>query len=216
MFAGSFKGCHRQSRPLGKCGVIGEVAAAVGGCAAMGVENHVEPECLWRLRNSQPRTVRRRFDISGAVDQFDGVGDLYRGNGRAGERRGIDRTRNQRSRDEWPRRIVDQNDVRLLTGQRFQSGAHRGLPGRAAICRGRVAQRTDGRVEHHHIIGIQNRLYGKYLWMTAKRLHGPVNHRLSADRTVLLRASRTGTKPASGCDEDGCSPLCFRHWLNNW
>ncbi len=48
----AFKGCHRQSRPLGKRGVIGEVAAATGGRAAMGVENHIEPERLRGLRNS--------------------------------------------------------------------------------------------------------------------------------------------------------------------
>jgi len=56
-------------------------------------------------------------------------------------------------------------------------------------------------------VGIENRLYRKYLWMAAERFHRPENNRLPADRAILLRSPRAGTKPASGCDKDGCSPL---------
>ena len=77
---------------------------------------------------------------------------------------------------------------------------------------GCVAQGADGIVEHGGVIGIQNRLHGKDLRMAAERLHRPENHGLPADRTILLRASRTGAKPAPGCDKDGCSALRSGHW----
>jgi hypothetical protein len=47
--------------------------------------------------------------------------------------------------------------------------------------------------------------------MPAKRLHGAKNHGLSADLAILLRPAGTGAKPASGCDEDGCSTLRSGH-----
>ena len=61
----AFKGRHRQSRPFGQRGVVGEIAAAIARRAAMGIENHVEAECLRRLRDAQPRALGRRFDIAG-------------------------------------------------------------------------------------------------------------------------------------------------------
>ena len=79
---------------------------------------------------------------------------MIAGNRRAGEGRRIDRTRNQRGRDEWPRRVVDQHDVRPLMGKRFQPGTHRGLTGGSAIGGRRMAQRTDRGVKHCHVIGI--------------------------------------------------------------
>ncbi len=101
----------------------------------MGVENHIEPERLRRLRDTQPRALRRRFDVSVLRDQFAGIGNRDRGNGRAGAAGGFDRARNQRRRDEWPGGVVDQNDIRLLAGERFKSGMHRGLARCAASCR---------------------------------------------------------------------------------
>ncbi len=135
----AFKCRHRQSRPFRKRRVVGEIAAPVARRAAMGVENHIEPERLRRLRDTQPRALRRRFDVSAAVDQFDGIGDRYRGNGRAGAAGGFDRARNQRRRDEWPCGVVDQNDIRRLAGERFKSGVYRGLARCPAGCRRLVA-----------------------------------------------------------------------------
>ena len=71
----AFKCRHRQSRPFRERGVIGEIAAALARGAAMGIENHVEPERLRRLRDAQPRALRRCFDVSVVVDQLDGIGD---------------------------------------------------------------------------------------------------------------------------------------------
>ena len=61
----AFKGRHRQSRPFGKRRVIGEVAAAIARRAAMGFENDIEAERLRGLRDSQPRALRRCFDVAG-------------------------------------------------------------------------------------------------------------------------------------------------------
>jgi hypothetical protein len=117
----------------------------------------------------------------------------------------------QRRRDERPRGVVNENDVGLLARQRFESGAHRILARGPAIGRRRVPQFADGVIEHRGVVGVQDRLHRENLWMTAKWLHRAEDHRLPADRTVLFRPTRTGAKPASGCDKDGCSPFRFRH-----
>ena len=58
---------HRQSRPFGQRGVVGEIAAALARSAAMSVENHVETERLRRLCDPQaaraPASLRR-FPLS--------------------------------------------------------------------------------------------------------------------------------------------------------
>ena len=70
----AFKGRHRQSRPFRQRRIIGEIAAALARGAAMGVENDIEAERLRRLRDPQPRALRRGLDVSGSIDQLDGVG----------------------------------------------------------------------------------------------------------------------------------------------
>jgi hypothetical protein len=74
-----------------------------------------------------------------------------------------------------------------------------------------VLQVADRLVERGHIIGIQDRLDGEYLWMPAERFHCAENHGLSADRPVLFRPSRAGPKAAPGSDKNGSGPLGFRH-----
>ena len=101
----------------------------------MGIENHVEAKRLRRLRDPQPRALRRRFDVAAAVDQLDGIGDGNRGNGRAGAAGGLDRARNHAGETNgraasWIRTISG-----FCAGERFKSGMHRGLARRAAICR---------------------------------------------------------------------------------
>jgi len=56
------------------------------------VENDVVAKRLRRLRDAQPRTLRRGLDMSGFADQLDGVGDGNRRHRGAGQARGIDRT----------------------------------------------------------------------------------------------------------------------------
>ena len=145
------------------------------------------------------------------ADQFYRVGHGNRRHRRAGQARGIDRARDHRCRDERPRGVMDQHDVRRLARERFQSGADRGLPGRAAIGGGLVAHVADSLVEHRRIVGVEDRLHRKDLWMAAKRLHRPRNHGSAADRTVLLWPAGPGTKPAAGGDNDSGSPFRCRH-----
>src|SRR5258708_1087636 len=88
---------------------------------------------------------------------------------------------------------------------------HRRLTRRPAA-RGRpVAQVAYGPIEHRGIVGVENRLYRKDLWMTAKRLHGPRNHTPAPHQAVLLRPPRTGAKAASGGNNDGGCPFFVRH-----
>src|SRR5258708_3111801 len=60
----AFKCRHRQSRPFGKCGVVGEIAAAIARCAAMGVEDDVETKRLRLLRDPQSTAFRPPSDVS--------------------------------------------------------------------------------------------------------------------------------------------------------
>ena len=118
-------------------------------------------------------------------------------------------------RDEGPRGVVDQDDVGLRGRQRLEAGMHRSLTRRAAIGGRLMAQARDGRVEDGGVIGIDHRLHGKDVRMPAERLHGAEDHGLPADLAILLRSTGAGAKPASGCDEDGCSALRSRHLDSN-
>ena len=177
----------------------------------MRIENDIVAKRLRRLRDAQPGALRRGLDMSAVADQLDGVGDGNRGHRRTGQARGIDCARNHRRGDERPRGVVDQHDVRRLACERFQSGADRRLAGCAAIGGGLVAHVADGFVEHRGIVGIDDGLHRKDLWMAAKRLHRPRNHRSAADRAVLLWPAGPGTKPAAGGDNDSGSPFRCRH-----
>ena len=207
----AFKRRHRQSCPFRKCCVIGKIVAALARRAAMRIENHVEAERLRRLRDAQPRALRRGLDMSAVADQFYRVGHGNCGHRRAGQARRIDRTRDHRCRNEGPRGVMDQHDVGRLARERFQPGADRGLASRAASGRRLVAHVADRLVEHRGIVGVDDRLHGKDLWMAAKRLHRPRNHGSAADGTVLLWPAGPGTKPAAGGDNDSGSPFGCRH-----
>ena len=87
----AFKRRHRQSRPFRQRRIVGEIVAAVARRAAMRIENDIVAKRLRRLRDAQPRALRRRFDVSGFSDQLDGVGNGNRRHRRAGQARGIDR-----------------------------------------------------------------------------------------------------------------------------
>ena len=87
----AFKCRHRQSRPFGERRIVGEIGSTLARSAAVGVENYIETKRLRRLRNAQPRPLRRCLDIAGLPDQLDGVGNRDRGDGRAGAACRIDR-----------------------------------------------------------------------------------------------------------------------------
>ena len=177
----------------------------------MGLEDHVKTKRLWRLRDAQPCTIRRRLDVAIGLGQLDGVGDGDRGDRRAGAAGGVDRARDQRRRDKGPRRVMDQDDVGLVAGERFQSGMDRGLPRRAAAGWRLMPQAGHRFVEQGGIVGIDHRLHREDFGMAAEWLHRAKNHGLPADCTILFWTSRAGAEPAPGCDKDGCGTLGFWH-----
>ena len=95
-----------------------------------------------------------------------------------------------RRRDEGPRGVVDQHDVGLRRGQRFEAGMHRGLAGRAAIGGRLMAQARDGFVEEGGVVGIDHRLHRNDIGMPAERLHGAEDHGLPADRRGIALVRR--------------------------
>jgi hypothetical protein len=74
-----------------------------------------------------------------------------------------------------------------------------------------MTQVADRVIEHGRVVWVQDRLYGKYPGMPAKRFHRTKNHGLSADRSVLFWPARAGAKAAPGGEQDGGGPLGFRH-----
>jgi len=106
----------------------------------------------------------------------------------------------------------------LLAGERFQSGMHGGLPGRPPGGWRMMAQRADSLTEDGGVVWIDHGLHREDSRMAAKRRHRPVDHGLAANRSILLRSPCAGTQAATGCDNDGGSPLRFRHTtqLKDW
>ena len=82
---------HRQSRPFRKGCVVGEIVATIARRAAMRIENDIVAKRLRRLRDAQPRTLRRGFDVSVIADQLDGVADGNRRHRRTRQAGGVDR-----------------------------------------------------------------------------------------------------------------------------
>src|SRR5258708_18766541 len=152
----------------------------------MGVEDDVETKRLRRLRDTQACAFRRRFDVSVCVDQLDGIVDRYRGNGCSGARCSLDGARNQRRRDEWPRRVVDQDDIGPLVCERLKSGMYRGLARRAAIGGRLIAQTPDRIVENGGAVGVDHPPHPKKLWVTAEKLPPPRKHRLPPPPALFL------------------------------
>jgi hypothetical protein len=209
----AFKCRHRQSRPFRKRRVVGEIKAALAGGAAMGIEYHVKAKGLWRLRDPQPCAIRRRLDVAALARQLDRIGDRYRRDGGTGAAGGGDGARNHRRRHEGAGGVVDQDDIGLGIRQRFKPGMHRGLARCAAMGRRLMPQAGSGFGEQRVVIGVHDRLHGEDIRMPAERRHGAMDHRLPADRPVLLRPARAGTKPTPGGDKDGCGSLRFGHVL---
>ena len=106
---------------------------------------------------------------------------------------------------------MDQNDVRLLGGQRLEPGMHRGLARRAAIGRRLVTQARDRLVEDHGVVGIYHRLHGENVRMLAERRMARKITVCPPMVAVLLGSARAGAKAASGCDEDGGGTLGSGH-----
>ena len=73
----AFKDAHRVTRPFCKRGVIGEVLAACGRRAAMGVDNEIESEGLRRLHHAQLIAIECLDHDRRLIDPFHRVRDSY-------------------------------------------------------------------------------------------------------------------------------------------
>ena len=127
-----------------------------------------------------------------------------RGAGAAG---GIDRARDHACRNEGARGVMDQDDIGLVPGERFEPGEHRGLPRRAAIGRRLVAEPCDRCREHGAVVGVHDRLNSEHVRMPAEGLHGAIDHGHAADLAILLGTAGACAQAASGRDEDDCGAL---------
>ena len=106
------------------------------------------------LVDPETGAFRRRFDVAARIDQLDRIGERYRRDRRASGRRGIDRAGYQRGRDEWTRRVMDEDDFGFMRNQCFKSCMHRCLACRAARCGRRMLQTLHGGIEYRNIVGI--------------------------------------------------------------
>jgi len=86
------------------------------------------------------------------------------------------------------------------------------LASRAAIDWRLMPQASHRFVEQCSVVRIDHRLHREDFGMAAEWLHRAKNHRLAAEHTILLWASRTGAEPAPGCDKDGCGTLGLWHF----
>lgn len=172
----AFKGCHGQSRPFGEGGIVGEIIAAFTCGTTMRFKDDIETKCLWRLCAAQARAVRRRFDMAGLVDLLDRIRNGNAGHRGAGDLRRSDGALDQGGRHERAGGVVDQHNVRRVTGQCFQSGMYGRLSRRAPIRWIMVPEAAHRLVEHLDVIGIGYGLNRKDLGMAAERLHRTRDH----------------------------------------
>ncbi|MEY9588887.1 hypothetical protein ABIA06_001178 [Bradyrhizobium yuanmingense] len=198
----AFKGCNRQSRPFGNRGIVGEIRASIPCRTTMRLEDDVETKGLRRLCDPQGSALRRGLDVAAFAGDLDGVGDGNGGDRSAGAARRLDRARDHAFRDEGARGVVDQHDVRIVLGQRFEAGEHRSLPRRAAIGRWLVPEPCDRCGEHGAVVGVHHRLHREHLSVTAEGFHGAADHGHAADLAILLRPAGAGAQSTPGCDED--------------
>src|SRR5258708_13484356 len=92
---------------------------------------------------------------------------------------------------------------------------HGSLPGSGAGGGGLVAEPAYGVVEHGGVVGVQDRLHRKNLWMSEERRHGAEDHRLPTDRAILLRPAGASAESAAGGNENGCGFVRLYHGTQN-
>ena len=109
----------------------------------------------------------------------------------------------QRAGKKRPRRVVNENKRRRAAGQRFETGAHRGLARCAAENRRREVFQPGGRGTINVGIGRRDdRLHHADPIVAEERAQRRTDHRLAADGAILLRHVAAGALAASGCNND--------------
>ena len=196
------------SGPFGERSIVGEILAARGRGAAVGVEQHRKGEGLRGLHHAQVGAVDGRDDPAGAVDLLHGVGDGDGRDGGAGRARRIDGARHQRIRQERPRGVVDQDDIRRAWRQGLHSRPHRALPRGAAMHRREEVEPGGRCLEHRCVIRMDDRLHGIDGAMRSKARQARPDHRFAGDRTILLGHIAARPQPAPSRNHDRYHPRC--------
>ena len=208
-----------QARPFGECGVVGEVVAALRGGAAVRLEQSGEREALRRLHQAQRIAVERLMHMALCIDDLDRIGHRQcrdRSAAYLGCRYGA---RDQRTRREGSRRVVNQNEVWLARRERLQSGAYGTLPRRPAEDWGERIEVGCGDLESRYVVAMNDRLDEGDLRMLQQGDQALPDHRRATDRPELLGHIAARPRPPSGGDNDGrdtrhaVSAPCLCAWL---
>ena len=103
---------------------------------------------------------------------------------------------------------MDQDDLRLADAERFEAGAHRGLPGGAAKNGGKSWRKKKiglryGQAKEVAVVGMYNRLYHGNLGMFGEHGQRPGQQGLASDLPELLGQIAARAQSAPGGDDDG-------------
>ena len=130
---------------------------------------------------------------------------------RVGDRDGRDRARgvlqggeqggDRARRDQRPRCIVHQHDIRRLRNQRFQAGADAVLARGARRDRRQVRRRPRARLRWRPASPTGCSMSA----CSASVFGGVADHRLAGERQKLLRRFRAEPAAGAGRDQDGCN-----------
>ena len=94
--------------------------------------------------------------------------------------------------------------ARAFRSERLKAGPHRGLACRSAGHRRQQVEPGGGRSKQPCVIRVDHRLDGGNLAMPAEQRKARPDHRLPANRAILLGLISAGAQAAPGCDDHRC------------
>ena len=204
VFRLALEGRHLEACPFGERGVVGEIVAARRCRPPMRVEQGGKAEGLRRLHHAQMHAVDGAGDAARRVDGLDRVGHGEDRDGGAARPPGGDRARNQRLRGERPRRIVHEDELRVVRLQCFEAGANRGLP-RCSPVHGRQQGNSGARrAEQRRVVGMDDGLNEGNTRVARQRGKARPDDGLPEDLPILLGQIPARAQPAAACHDDGC------------
>ena len=131
--------------------------------------------------------------------KFQRIGDRHGGDRPGSVLQGRQQGRDGPRRDQRPRRVVHQHDIRRRGLQRLQPGPHAVLASGTARHRRQVRQAAQRRLDRRRVA---DRL--QQIDVGGQRLGGVADHRLSGERQKLLRRLGAESAARPGCDQDRC------------
>ena len=198
----AFEHVSRRARPFGDRDVVGEVADAGGRGAPMRREDEGKAEGLRRLHGPQARARRGREHPAVGVDLLDGVAHRRSRRRRAVSLGGFDRPRDEGRGGEGPRRVVDEDDLRLGRGDGLEAGQNALLARRAADRRGRERRRRAWPQMRHRlvierpVVGVDDHRYGGERKARGQRLERMRDQRaLRASSNIASAGPRRALTP---------------------